>query len=168
MIDLHMTLEQLIDEIRSTTRDRFVAAHGQDHFLLVTNRVADDEEAGFNTVVAEPFKGKSRSGQSRQMNVLPVRKAEGNPYPDRISVGRARNCDVAIRDPSMSKLHAHFKLRAGGGYDLVDLASQNGTCVNGKPLAAHHGEQVSSGDMLLFGGVSCKLLNAALLYDLFR
>ena len=53
-------------------------------------------------------------------------------------------------------------------YDLVDLSSQNGTCINGKPLAADRAEPVSSGDVLLFGGVTCKLLNAALLYDLFK
>src|SRR4051812_43525910 len=134
-----MTLDELIREIRSTTRDKFLVSHGQEHFLLVTARMSDDDEGGFNTVVAEPFKGKSRSGSSRQMNVLLVRKAEGNPYPDRISVGRARNCDVSIRDPSVSKLHAHFKVRDGGGYELVDLDSQNGTCVNGRPLAPNRG-----------------------------
>jgi hypothetical protein len=164
-----MTLEELITEIRSTPRDKFLLGHAQDIFLLVTARMSGDEdEAGFNTIVAEPFRGKSRSGSSRQMSILPVKKAQGNPYPDRVSVGRARNCDVAIRDPSVSKLHAHFKLREGGGYDLVDLDSQNGTCVNGKPIAPNRGEPVSSGDVLLFGGVTCKLLNAALLYDLFK
>jgi hypothetical protein len=163
-----MTLEDLIREIRSTGRDQFLALNRQKHFLMITAAMVDDEEAGFNTLVAEPFKGKSRSGMSRQMTVLAVAKAQGNPYPERISVGRARNCDVSIRDPSVSKLHAHFKTREGGGYELVDLDSQNGTCVNGRPLAPNRGEPVSSGDVLLFGNVTCKLLNAALLYDLFK
>jgi hypothetical protein len=163
-----MKLEELINEIRSTGREQFLSVHRHRHFLLITASGGIDDEGGFNTLVAEPFKGKGRSGFSREMSVLAVAKAEGNPYPERISVGRARNCDVSIRDPSVSKLHAHFKERDGGGYELVDLDSQNGTCVNGKPLSPNRGERVSSGDVLLFGNVSCKLLNAGLLYDLFK
>jgi hypothetical protein len=164
-----METQALIDELRSMSRDQFVARHRSTSFLLLTTNVGDDDEAGFNTMVREPgsFKGKSRSQVSRQLTVLPIQKAEGNPYPDRISVGRARNCDVALRDPSVSKLHAHFKVR-DGGFDLVDLGSQNGSCVNGRPLAKERPEAVSSGDVLLFGAVSCKIVNAGLLHDLLK
>jgi len=164
-----MLTGDLIEAIRSTLRDEFVAAQNGGHFLLMTTRIDEDDEAGFDTLVEDPqpFKGKSRSTVSRQLSVLSLQKAPGNPYPDRISVGRARNCDVALRDPSVSKLHAHFKVR-DGGYDLIDLDSQNGTCVNGTKLTPHGPKTVSSGDVLLFGHVSCKLVNAGLLYDLLR
>jgi hypothetical protein len=163
-----MQSDEVIAEIRTTTREQFVTRKGDVHYLLITTRYVDDSEAaGFNTVVSEQFRGRSRSSSSRQLTILPIAKAQGNPYPDRISVGRARNCDVNIRDPSVSKLHAHFKVKPGG-FELVDLESQNGTCVNGQPLASNRGETVSSGDVLLFGGVTCKLLNAGLLYDLFK
>jgi hypothetical protein len=165
-----MLTGDVIDVIRSTPRDTFIAQQKDRHYLMLTTRVSEDEESGFDTLVEEPqpaFKGKSRSTMSRQLSVLAVEKAAGNPWPDRISVGRARNCDVALRDPSVSKLHAHFKVREGG-YDLVDLDSQNGTRVNGTLLTPNEPKPVSSGDVLLFGMVSCKLVSAALLYDLLR
>src|ERR1700751_1190046 len=108
-----MNLTELTALVRSSPRDKFVAE--QPHlFLLITAKLQDDEEGGFNTLVAAPFKGKRRSSPSRTMEVRSIVKTPGNPYPDRISIGRARNCDVAIRDPSVSKLHAHFRKRDDG------------------------------------------------------
>jgi hypothetical protein len=163
-----MNLSELTTLVRASSRDKFVAE--QPHlFLLITAKLQDEEEGGgFNTLVAEPFKGKRRSSPSRTMEVLSIVKTPGNPYPDRISIGRARNCDVAIRDPSVSKLHAHFRKRDDGKMELVDLDSQNGTCVNGRPLAPNRPEDVTPGDVLLFGAVSCKLLNAGQLHDLLK
>ena len=163
-----MKVEELTVLIRSCTREQFVAARPQ-LCLLVTARAFDDEEVGgFDTVVSSGFEGKRRSSSKHAMQVLTVEKAPGNPWPDRISVGRARNCDVSIRDPSVSKLHAHFHLREDGRYDLTDLDSQNGTSVNGRPLPSQSPETVNPGDALLFGSVSCKLLTSAQLYDLFK
>jgi hypothetical protein len=54
--------------------------------------------------------------------------------PDRISLGRARNCDIVLRDPSVSKLHAHFRVKDDGKFDLVDRLSENGTEINGARL----------------------------------
>jgi pSer/pThr/pTyr-binding forkhead associated (FHA) protein len=99
--------------------------------------------------------------------VVEVKKRPGNPYSDRISLGRARNCDVVLRDPSISKLHAHFRSR-DGQWELVDLESQNGTCKNGTPLASHTPELVVVGDLLLFGQVQAKLVDAGLLHDFLK
>ena len=51
-----------------------------------------------------------------------------------LSVGRSRNCDVPIKDPSVSRRHA--ELTPGGGKIVVrDLGSSNGTFVNGRRVA---------------------------------
>jgi hypothetical protein len=161
-----METNEMLAQIRSTPRDRFLSLYGPGHFLVITAQAAEDDEVGFNTLVEDPRTRKHSA--IRTLEILSVKKAEGNPYPDRISIGRARNCDVAIRHPSVSKLHAHFRVRDDGRFELVDLDSQNGTCVNGKPISAHAAEAVSSGDVLLFGAVSCKLMSAGLLYDMFK
>jgi hypothetical protein len=98
--------------------------------------------------------------------VLPIAKAPGNPYPERISVGRARNCDVVLRDGSVSKLHAHFYVE-GEALDLVDLESQNGTRVNGRTLAPHQRERILLADQIEFGAVHATVADAAALYELF-
>jgi hypothetical protein len=167
-VGVRLEFDELTTLIRSISRDEFISRRPI-MFLLVTSRLEEEEDAGFNTLISKPtFKGRRQSSPARVMDVLEVDKAEGNPYPDRISIGRARNCDVAIRDPSVSKLHAHFRKRDTGELDLVDLGSQNGTCVNTRPLAPNRPEPVNAGDVLLFGSVACKLLSAAQIYDLLR
>ena len=108
----------------------------------------------------------STAPTAQTYEIMPVQKAPGNPYPDRISVGRARNCDVVLRDPSVSKLHAHFRRRDDEKLELVDLGSQNGTRINSRLLVPHQPESVSASDQLVFGGVNAKLVDADQLYEL--
>jgi len=159
--------DTLAELAQSSTRDEFVA--NQPHsFLVLEQALPVDEEVGFSTQVVDPVSlRRSTVRRPQNIEVLPVVKAPGNPYPDRVSVGRARNCDIVMRDPSVSKLHAHFRV-GGARLELVDIDSQNGTRVNGRALAPHQPAQVSNGDTVLFGSVACKLVDAAALYDLLR
>jgi pSer/pThr/pTyr-binding forkhead associated (FHA) protein len=52
--------------------------------------------------------------------------------------------------------------------ELVDNDSQNGTRVNGRPSPPHQPVVVSPGDVLNFGTVTCKLVDAGGLHDLLR
>jgi len=86
-----------------------------------------------------------------------------------VGTGRyLRNCDLVLRDPSVSKLHAHFRTRENGKFDLVDLDSQNGTCVNGIQLSPNKPEPVWPGDTVSFGNVTAWLLDAGALFDLMK
>jgi hypothetical protein len=152
----------------STTRDAF-AARFPHRFLVLQMTLADSLQVGFSTQVVDPVAAKRTATvrRSPDIEVLPVLKAAGNPYPDRVSVGRARNCDVVLRDASVSKLHAHFRID-GTTLELVDIDSQNGTRVNGRSLTPHQPAAVGPGDTILFGSVSAKLVDASTLYDLLR
>lgn len=98
--------------------------------------------------------------------VLALVKAEGNPYLDRISVGRAANCDVVVRDVSVSKLHAYFKVLGPAEAELVDARSANGTRVNGRKVDAGGAVRVTNGDTVIFGGVAVQFVDAKRLYEL--
>jgi hypothetical protein len=100
--------------------------------------------------------------------VVPVAKTAGNPYRDRISVGRARGCDIVIRDASVSKLHAHFRPTDDGKMQLVDLESSNGTRVDRRVLRANEQVSVTTGARIVFGNVTTQLLDAKALYDLLK
>ncbi|MFR9278934.1 MAG: FHA domain-containing protein [Ezakiella coagulans] len=50
---------------------------------------------------------------------------------DNISVGRATENDVTIKDDAISKRQFHIK-KTNKGYNLIDLKSANGTFVNGE------------------------------------
>jgi hypothetical protein len=158
-----MDKESLVQLARTMPKDRFVASF-QNRFLVLDARPRTDD-FDFDTAISEV--APDPTGRAREVEILEIVKARNNPYADRISIGRARNCDLVLRDPSVSKLHAH--LREGGGLlQVVDLGSQNGTKVNGADLSAHTPQPVKIGDQLIFGRVSGKLHDAASLYALLR
>jgi len=68
--------------------------------------------------------------------VVPLGKRQGatNIFADRISVGRARNHDVVLRHPSVSKFHAWFEDDGLGGLTLTDAGSRNHTYVDDRKL----------------------------------
>lgn len=98
--------------------------------------------------------------------VMRVQKREGNPFPERISVGRARNCDVVLRLPFVSKLHAHLFQGEDGSLTLVDQRSANGTQVNGRELLPGDKAPVAVGDLISFGSLELELCDGGLLYDI--
>ncbi len=98
--------------------------------------------------------------------IAPVVKRAGGPFPDRIGVGRARNCDVVVRFPAVSKLHATFHV--GTPLTLADMGSANGTRVNGEALERRVPRRVAIGDRIELGKIELKLLDAAALFELLR
>ncbi|MFJ1704741.1 FHA domain-containing protein [Kitasatospora sp. NPDC088346] len=51
-----------------------------------------------------------------------------------VRIGRAPDNDLTVADLSVSRHHAELRARADGGYEIVDLASHNGTYLNGQPV----------------------------------
>jgi Protein of unknown function (DUF3662)/FHA domain len=64
-----------------------------------------------------------------------------------MTLGRSRDCDIAIDDPSVSRRHAELH-REDGGFTLVDLGSTNGTQVNGQKIDR---VTLQSGDRITLG-----------------
>ena len=64
-----------------------------------------------------------------------------------LTLGRARECDIVVDDPSVSRRHAELRRRPGG-FTLVDLSSTNGTQVNGKKIEQ---AEVADGDRIMLG-----------------
>jgi pSer/pThr/pTyr-binding forkhead associated (FHA) protein len=64
------------------------------------------------------------------------------------TIGRDRECDLAIDDMTVSRLHARLE-RTSGGWRLTDLGSTNGTRVNGWRL--RDAVLVRAGDLVRFG-----------------
>jgi hypothetical protein len=64
-----------------------------------------------------------------------------------MTVGRSKECDIVIEDPSASRQHAELR-RENGAYWIVDLGSTNGTEVNGKRVER---AQLETGDRITVG-----------------
>lgn len=67
----------------------------------------------------------------------------------RINVGRTRDNDLRIVDPTVSRLHAVLKLR-NGDVTVIDANSSNGVLINGIQLRY---AKLVDGDTLTFGSV---------------
>lgn len=150
---------------RSVTRQQFVELFPS-FFLLVGGQPLSDA-GGYATTAATVRTRPSRK-DATPFDAREIKKSASNPYSDRIAVGRARNCDIVFRDPSVSKLHAHFRVDASTGLMLADVGSQNGTSVNGIRMTARQPEPISVGDELSFGDVVATVVDAGHLWDLLR
>lgn len=70
------------------------------------------------------------------------------------TVGRGRGVDIALQDPSVSRLHAEL-VRRGEHVYVSDLGlSTNGTRVNGRPVGRR---LLSDGDVLSFGACRTRI-----------
>lgn len=98
--------------------------------------------------------------------VAPTRKRAGvsKPFEDRVSVGRARNNDIVLRDESVSKFHAWFERNDAGVFYVVDAGSTNCTLLNGKPVSRTP-ETVRDGDEIRFANVSTTVCRPETFWD---
>ena len=88
-----------------------------------------------------------------QPGVAPYLLIEG--WPERVeledditTVGRGAGCDIALDDPTVSRLHAEL-VRRGPHLYVSDLGlSTNGTTVNGRPVGRR---VLDDGDVIAFG-----------------
>ena len=76
---------------------------------------------------------------NRKLELLVVRGTmSGRRFPISVNgsrLGRAGSCEIAINDPILSRHHCLFEY-VHGDLRLTDLASANGTFVNGEELCA--------------------------------
>jgi len=69
-----------------------------------------------------------------------------------VTIGRAGGCDVVIDDDSVSAQHARLEFDLGA-WRITDLASTNGTAVEGVKLAPNVPTPLAYGATVRFGGV---------------
>jgi hypothetical protein len=96
--------------------------------------------------------------------VIPLMKEPANPFPDRISIGRAPNCDLVIREASVSKLHGHFREVTLESAVYIDLRSANGSRLNGATITPGEAVSMKALDELVLGLVRLKMMSVADLY----
>jgi hypothetical protein len=89
------------------------------------------------------------------------KRSSADAVSDRVSVGRARNRDLVLRHPTVSKFHAWFETDGQCASILCDADSRNQTRVNGTVLAPRARHAVGPGDTVRFGSVDCVLCRPA-------
>lgn len=122
---------------------------------VLTRRV---RPAGARSRDAAPRTAAPRVRPARRLtNGMPLASAHARPpvpleFPrgerTLFSIGRDAQCDLAISDMTVSRFHARLE-RTTDGWLLTDLASTNGTRVNGWRVRDQ--VRVRAGDLLRFG-----------------
>lgn len=156
-------VENYLLEYRREGREAFLRNHTNPVLLIKRAEPNDDGWSGFNT---ETFRVNRKAivgtwsneeldaaVKAQGWQALAIAKSPDNPWRGRVSLGRARNNDLVINAPSVSKLHAHFMIEDDASVRLTDAGSHNGTTVNGKRLAADKPQVLADGDQLVFGDV---------------
>jgi hypothetical protein len=156
-----MELSELSDLASKLSSDDF-AARFPHLFLLYYETIDPVGASSFATQVVS--RDQARKKPTSELRVLPLVKAPGNPYSDRISVGRARNCDVVLRNPSVSKLHAHMRREPNGSWVLIDVNSHNGTSIDGQRVHPSQPVPLRIGEQVTFGGMVVRIVDAGQLY----
>ncbi|MDH5673214.1 MAG: FHA domain-containing protein [Myxococcales bacterium] len=132
------------------------------------NRNSIDE---LRTCFAEPDDLRSRMGskfpvgseferlralKNEPQYVVKVEKrANSTSFMRKITLGRTRNHDIVLRDPSVSKFHASFEVLENDEVLLHDHGSRNLTRVNG--ISISRPTRVYPGDDISFGKVRATL-----------
>jgi hypothetical protein len=157
----------LLKAARTLTVSEFVAQQ-RGHFLLKRPRRGarplEEPTFGFQTVVAkldiDPF--------CDEWRIVPVTKRPGNPFPERMTVGRTTNCDIVLRFPFISKVHAHILREPGGGFSVHDNRPQNFSFYQGRMLPPGSTQKLSVGDSIGFGSLEFEFVDAARLHEILR
>jgi pSer/pThr/pTyr-binding forkhead associated (FHA) protein len=72
---------------------------------------------------------------------------------ERKSIGRTKNNDLSIDDPSVSKIHASFVLNPKKRLMVADTGSTNGTFISGQRIPYGKAMLVNDGEKLEFGTI---------------
>ncbi len=123
-------------------------------FLVEVTTQAYADARGFQTRSGnESFEEMMKRGFASDVRpaskIFPIAKRTAA-FPDKVSVGRAKNTDLMIPDGDLSKLHAYFT-REGEAWRLADADSKNGTFVNGRRLRAGESRALRDDDIVWFG-----------------
>jgi hypothetical protein len=155
-------------------RDEFLAAAAPAALVRFRGEAADKEPSGGartltldddgHASIDETLPLGSFSITDIDMAIHPLLKKSGAPFPDRITIGRTSNNDVAIPDHSISRLHAYIKLQ-GSKWLVADAGSKNGSWLRGTALDARKEKPIGSREVLRLGDVDLTFYLAA---DLFQ
>lgn len=141
---LHLEGQPRRDTFRSA-REKLQAACGT-HTVAADVRVLSDEDLEAATIDANP----ASLGKPLAAHFTFYLKDGTNVYPLHVgmnSVGRLPDNDVVVRDECVSRRHCAVVIHSDLRCELHDVASKNGTILNGKripePTKLQSGDQIT-------------------------
>lgn len=149
----HLEAKALFADCSALDPDEFAAQYPEPFLVEAAAQTYGGGQRFQTRAGVEAFDQMIQEGYTRELTdgskVFPVVK-NTKTFPDKISVGRARNTDLIIPDGDLSKLHAMISVTPTG-YTIGDADSKNGTFVNGRRLESGEHRALSDDDLVWFG-----------------
>jgi pSer/pThr/pTyr-binding forkhead associated (FHA) protein len=147
-IEIHL-IRDLTEKLQGYGEDIFRNLHPYPFMVVIHKPPEDHEWIDPRTAESKVSDIVGLGKLSKSMEAVAVVKSNRNAFKSVITVGRARNNDIVLRAPKISKLHAQFILDEAG-YLLADMDSANGTMVNGAQLEKNQQVRLEGGDQIAF------------------
>ncbi|MHC5019590.1 MAG: FHA domain-containing protein [Planctomycetota bacterium] len=149
----HIAAKALFADCGMLGPDEFVGQYPEPFLVEAAAQTYGGGQRFQTRAGVEAFDQMIQEGYTRELNddskVFPVVKSTKT-FPDKISIGRARNTDIIIPDGDLSKLHAMISVTPDG-YSISDADSKNGTFVNGRRLEGGENKALADDDLVWFG-----------------
>ena len=82
-----------------------------------------------------------------------------------VRIGRLPGNDIVVDDLGVARYHAELRMSRPGHYEIIDLASHNGTYVNGVRVDR---AVLAEGDVITVGHTTLRLANGELIMTPWR
>jgi len=161
-------LEAFLESASRLDAEAFEAEQGSG-FLLVTAASVDNASSDNTRLLLASVDDDAVAGRTADLAVVvyPLRTAAAQ-RGHLVTVGRDPKHDLVIPDASVSRFHAYLKRDADGTYSVQDMASTNGTTVNGANAPARGvgpACPLKPGDTVCFGRVQLTFTDARALRE---
>lgn len=161
-------LDAFLEDARALDAAAFEARHGSG-FLLLT---AASSPGSASTSTRLFLEGIDEDPGAHTANlavvVYPLRPKQGPVGGHLVTIGRDPRHDVVISEASVSRFHCFAKRQSDGRYELQDMASTNGTTINGASVPARGAGKamaVKPGDTVGLGQVQFTFTDARALRE---
>lgn len=154
----YRTLMEYKEDKKTFGRQRFLSVYTSPVLLTANPALAEGTpSSGFLTrpeTTPSLRAGLSLKKQSFVVSedflVIPIVKADGRPFPERIGIGRTRGTDITLADRDISKYHGYFTIVKDQWF-YTDANSSNGSFLEGERLQPMVAMPLEDGTLLGFG-----------------
>lgn len=150
-----LNLSELNEETKTLSLEEFASKHSWPFLLQEENQSAIDVDSSQTmTLCYIPTQVASQKAHRRWVFEITPGDSE------EVTLGRRKDNDIVVDDPSVSKVHARLKVSQGGNsLRLRDVGSRNGTYCNDNRVGAEKEVEVKSGTVVTFGRVPLRFIS---------
>jgi hypothetical protein len=163
-----MRLHQFVEDANSLPWNLFKGKH--DYHVLVLIPSEDTSSEPINTAEFASVSKDSRPPINDDYRVgILTKRSNGHPFNCFLTIGRAKNNDIVLRDIEVSKVHAFFEEGPDSTWTIRDNKSTNGTYLNGIRLDSEVKTPIKTSDTLKISpGLSAVFFGPADFYQFLR